>query len=47
MVILLNKVVLNLVCVDEIHLFVMFGITFRKEFASLKDTFFKHLLDTK
>ena len=42
---LINNGVLKLVCVDEIHLFVMFGITFRKSFVNLKDTFFKYLID--
>ena len=37
--------VLKLVCIDEIHLYVMFGVTFRKEFVNLRDTFFKHLID--
>ena len=44
---LINNGVLKLVCVDEIHLYVMFGLTFRKEFTTLKDTFFKHLVDHK
>lgn len=30
---------------DEVHLFVMFGVTFRKEFTLLKDSFFKHLIE--
>ena len=42
---LINNGVLKLVCVDEIHLYVMFGLTFRKEFIMLKDSFFKHLID--
>ena len=42
---LINNGVLKFVCVDEIHLFVMFGIIFRKSFVNLKDTFFKHLID--
>ena len=42
---LINNGVLKLVCVDEIHLFVIFGVTFRKSFVNLKDTFFKHLID--
>ena len=44
MVTLIERKVLKLVCIDEIHLFVMFGITFRKEFTLLKNTFFCHLL---
>ena len=42
---LINRRVLKLVCVDEIHLFVMFGLTFRKEFTLLKASFFRHLID--
>ena len=42
---LINNGVLKLVCVDEIHLFVMFGVTFRKSFVNLKESFFKHLID--
>ena len=44
MVKLIDRRVLKLVCIDEIHLFVMFGITFRKEFTLLKNTFFRHLV---
>ena len=36
---LINNGVLKLVCVDEIHLFVIFGIIFRNSFVNLKDTF--------
>ena len=42
---LIKRKVLKLVCVDEVHLFVMFGVTFRKEFTLLKSSFFKHLID--
>ena len=45
MVSLIRNGVLKLVCIDEIHLYVMFGVTFRKEFVNLRDTFFKHLID--
>ena len=34
-----------MVCVDEIHLFLIFGVTFRKSFVNLKDTCFKHFID--
>ena len=44
MVTLIDRRVMKLVCIDEIHLFVMFGITFRKEFTLLKNTFFCHLV---
>ena len=33
---------LKLFCIDEIHLFVEFGFTFRKRFISLKDYIFSH-----
>lgn len=36
---LINNGVLKLVCVDEIHLFVMFGVIFRKSFVNLKESF--------
>lgn len=39
MVKLINNGVLKLVCVDEMHIFAMFGIIFRKEFFNLKDLF--------
>ena len=42
---LIERKVLQLVCLDEIHMYVMFGLTFRKEFTLLKDSFFKHLVD--
>ena len=41
---LIERKMLQLVCLDEIHMFVMFGLTFRKEFTLLKDSFFKHLV---
>lgn len=43
MIKLIDRGSLKLVCIDEIHLYVMFGITFRKEFTLLKKSFFKHL----
>ena len=39
MVTLIDRQVMKLVFIDEIVLFVMFGITFRKEFTLLKNTF--------
>ena len=41
---LINRKVLKLVCLDEVHLFVMFGVTFRKEFTLLKESFFQHII---
>ena len=45
MITLIDRQLLKLVCIDEIHLFVIFGITFRKEFTAFKNTFFRHLLN--
>jgi len=45
MVTLIKNGVLKLVCIDKIYLYVMFGVTFCKEFINLRDTFFKHLID--
>jgi superfamily II DNA helicase RecQ len=36
---LIAKNRLSMVCVDEVHLFVYFGLTFRKEFKQLKSLF--------
>ena len=44
MVTLINRKVLKIVCIDEMYLFVMFGITFQKEFTLLKNSFFCHIL---
>ena len=41
---LLNREVLKLVCVDKVHLFVMFGVKFMKEFTLLKLSFFNNVL---
>ena len=35
---------LRLVCVDEVHLFVHYGLSFRTEFAMLSSTLFRHLI---
>ena len=40
---LIDKRPLRLVCVDEVHQFVMFGCTFRPEFSLLKDSLFKKI----
>ena len=45
MVTLIKNGVFKLVCIDEIYLYVMFGVTFRKKIINLRDTFFKHLID--
>ena len=39
---LISDGVLNVVHVDEFYLFVMFGITFRKELVLMKNSFFCH-----
>jgi superfamily II DNA helicase RecQ len=36
---------LKLVCIDEVHQFVDFGLTFRKSFAALKEKLFKLLVN--
>ncbi len=36
---------LNLLCIDEVHLYVDFGLTFRKSFTRLKDKVFASLID--
>ena len=38
---------LRLVCVDEVHLFVHYGLLFRKEFAMLSSTLFRHSITDK
>ena len=35
---------LRLVCIDEVHQFVMFGITFRPDFGLLKDSLFEQII---
>lgn len=45
MVKLLNRGVLWLFCENEIHLFVMFGLTFHKVFCNLNNTFSRHVID--
>ena len=42
---LISNGFLNLVCVDELHLFGIFRITFRKYFVLMKKSFFYHLID--
>ena len=44
MVTLIDRRVMKLVRIDEIHLFVIFGLTFRKEFTLFKNSFFSHLV---
>lgn len=41
------KHVLRLACIDEVHQFVMFGLTFRTSFCALKKSLFKQLIDYK
>ena len=43
----MNKIgigLLRFVCVDESHLFVHYGLSFREEFAMLSATLFSHLV---
>jgi superfamily II DNA helicase RecQ len=42
---LLDSNFLKLVCIDKVHRFVEFGLTFRKLFATLKEKFFKLLVN--
>jgi len=41
---LIENGLLRLVCVDEVHLFVHYGLSFRTEFAMLSSTLFRHLI---
>jgi superfamily II DNA helicase RecQ len=40
---LIAKQLLSMLCVDEVHLFVQFGLTFRQELAQLQSVLFKKL----
>ena len=40
---LINIEMLNLICIDEVHLFIEFGLSFRKDFLSLRDKLFKKI----
>ena len=40
---LIERGLLRLVCIDEVHQFVMFGCTFRPQFVLLKDSLFKRI----
>jgi len=44
---LINKNILRLVCIDEVHQFVMFGCTFRPDFGLLKQSLFQHMISQK
>ena len=44
---LINKSLLRLVCIDEVHQFVMFGCTFRPNFGLLKKSLFQHMISHK
>ena len=44
---LISKNILRLVCIDEVHQFVLFGTTFRKAFCLLKKALFDHVIDKK
>ena len=41
---LIKLEMLNLICIDEVHLFIEFGLSFRKEFLSLRDNLFKKII---
>ena len=40
---LIHNRMLRLICIDEVHQFVMFGCTFRPDFSLLKESLFKYL----
>ena len=40
---LINIEMLNLICIDEVHLFIEFGLSFRKDFLSLRDNLFNKI----
>ena len=40
-------VLLRFVCIDEAHLFVYYGLSFRKEFAILLATLFSHIVSSE
>ena len=42
---LINCYILRLVCVDEVHLYVIFGKIFHSQFYSLRSSVFKYLID--
>lgn len=42
-----NNGLLKLVCADEVHQFVSFGISFRRRFCVLKKSLFQNLVDSK
>lgn len=42
---LIVKKVMSLVCIDEVHLFVHFGTTFRTNFGLLKTSLFRSMID--
>ena len=42
---LISKKTLKLICIDEVHQFIDFGISFRKSFCLLKLRLFHHIID--
>ena len=40
-----QRKIIHLVSIDEVHLFVSFGTTFRRQFTSLRDTLFHYMID--
>ena len=47
MIHLIGKKVLKLICIDEVHQYLSFGLTFRKSFCSLKRRIFDQVVDKK
>jgi hypothetical protein len=42
---LIEKKILKMICIDEVHLFVEFGVTFRPSFCELKQKLFSLIID--
>ena len=43
---MIHRDILRLLCIDEVHLFVEFGCTFRPDFSKLRGTIFKKVLSS-
>ena len=41
---LIKLEMLNLICIDEVHLFIEFGLSFRKDFLSLREKLFNKII---
>ena len=45
MKVIINKKILKITCIDEVHQFIDFGTSFRKSFCLLKENLFKNSID--